>query len=158
MTALGVSLLIIGAVVVLFEAHVPSYGALGIPGVAALAAGTLLAIIGLGGGVALGVVAALVLVCGAAGLLTISMRKGMAVRRGRARETLIGHIGVVRDWADPTGSVLVDGALWKAQRSLTMDEDGDERTELHKGDPIVVERRSGLMLSVRPAEEWELIR
>lgn len=29
--------------------------------------------------------------------------------------------------------------------------------ELHAGDPVVVERVSGLTLSVRPAEEWELL-
>lgn len=157
MTALGVSLLVVGAIVVLFEAHVPSYGMLGIPGVAALAAGTVLAITGLGGGIALAVVAALLLVSGALGVLTVSLRKGLAVRRGTAREGLIGHIGVIREWSEPMGSVLVDGAIWKAQRSFTAD-DEDEHAELHKGDPIVVERRHGLMLSVRPAENWELIR
>ncbi|MDX6658097.1 MAG: hypothetical protein QOH62_2890, partial [Solirubrobacteraceae bacterium] len=33
----------------------------------------------------------------------------------------------------------------------------DEGAPLHEGDPIVVERVNGLTLSVRPAEEWELI-
>jgi len=33
----------------------------------------------------------------------------------------------------------------------------DPPTELHSGDRVVVERLTGLTLSVRPAEEWELI-
>src|SRR5262249_31740530 len=57
MTALGVSLLIVGAILILIEAHVPTLGALGAPGVVALGAGAVLAVLGLGGGVVLGVIA-----------------------------------------------------------------------------------------------------
>jgi membrane-bound serine protease (ClpP class) len=64
----------------------------------------------------------------------------------------------VRSWTDATGSVAVDGALWRARRSLgPADEDEDEVPELHAGDRIVVEHLNGLTLSVRPAEEWELL-
>jgi membrane-bound serine protease (ClpP class) len=49
--------------------------------------------------------------------------------------------------------VFVDGALWRA-RTWTLDEDAKP---LHKGDACVVERVDGLTLTVRPAEEWELI-
>ncbi len=59
----------------------------------------------------------------------------------------------MRSWAESTGSVLVDGALWRARRSLTDDED---EGELHAGDPVVVERLSGLTVAVRRAEDWEL--
>ena len=78
-----------------------------------------------------------------------------AVRRRRirtGREGLIGHVGVVRNWNELTGSVLVDGALWRARQAWP--EDGER--ELHAGDPIVVEHLSGLTLSVRHAEEWEV--
>ena len=71
-------------------------------------------------------------------------------------EGIIGHIGTVRNWTEASGSVTVDGALWRARRSLGPDEDDEER-ELHTGDPIVVEQLNGLTLSVRPAEEWELL-
>ena len=70
-------------------------------------------------------------------------------------EGIIGHLGTVRSWADASGSVTVDGALWRARRSLGPDD--DEAHELHAGDPIVVEHLNGLTLSVRPAEEWELL-
>jgi membrane-bound ClpP family serine protease len=155
MTALGVALLIIGAVIVVAEAHVPTLGLLGGPGVAAMAVGTVLAVSGLGGGIVLVVLAALlVTVAGATGV-AISLREGQAVRNRRIRtgaEGLIGRVGVVRNWTDASGNVLVDGALWRARRTWS-DEDN---TELREGDSIVVERLNGLTLAVRPAEEWEL--
>jgi membrane-bound serine protease (ClpP class) len=158
MTALGVSLLLVGAILILVEAHVPTLGALGAPGVVALGVGAVLAVLGLGGGVILGVVAALLLAGSAGTILALTVGKGVAVRRRRIRagpEDLIGHLGVVRSWADPAGCVLVDGALWTARRSLLDDED---REQLHPGDRVVVDHLDGLTVSVRRAEEWELIR
>jgi membrane-bound serine protease (ClpP class) len=155
MTALGVSLLIVGAIVIVAEAHVPSLGLLGGPGVIAIGVGAVLAISGLGGGIALAVIAALLLAAIGVGAVALSVTKGLAVRRRRVRagpEGLIGHLGVVRSWAEPTGSVLVDGALWRARRSI-VDEHG---AELHAGDQVVVEHLTGLTVGVRRAEEWEL--
>src|SRR5205814_4970562 len=80
MTALGVSLLIVGAILILVEAHVPTLGVLGGPGVIALGVGAVLAVLGLGGGVLLGVVAALMLAGAAGGVLAVSVGKGIAVR------------------------------------------------------------------------------
>jgi membrane-bound ClpP family serine protease len=157
MTALGVSLLVVGAVLVVLEAHVPSLGVLGGPGVIALGAGALLAVGGLGGGTALGLIAALVLVAAGAGVLALTFGKGFAVRGRRVRagpERLIGQLGVVRRWEEPAGKVLVDGALWRARHSWP----AERELELHEGDPIVVERLDGLTLAVRRAEDWELVR
>jgi membrane-bound serine protease (ClpP class) len=162
MTALGVALLVTGAILIVVEAHVPTLGALGAPGVVALAAGSILAVAGLGGGIIAGVVAAVALTAISVGVLTVTVRKGMATRRRRITagpEGLIGHIGVVRSWHEPSGRVLVDGALWTARRTHGVFEDDSEATaELHEGDPVVVERLSGLTLGVRPAEDWELVR
>jgi membrane protein implicated in regulation of membrane protease activity len=63
----------------------------------------------------------------------------------------------VRSWADAAGSVALDGALWRARRSASRDADDGEDHELHSGDCVVVERLTGLTLSVRRAEEWELM-
>ena len=156
MTALGVSLLVIGALVIVVEAHVPTLGVLGGPGVIALGAGAVLAVGGLGGGIALAVATALVLVLAGVGVITVSLRKGLAVRQRRIRagpEGLVGHLGVVHSWSEPGGKVLVDGALWRAQQAWS---DEPEPVTLHQGDPIVVERLNGLTLRVRRAEEWEL--
>lgn len=163
MTALGVSLLIVGAIVVMAEAHVPTLGLLGGPGVVLLGVGAVLAVSGLGGGILLGLLIAIALVAAGIGVVALSLQKGMAVRRRRVRagpERLIGHLGVVRAWSEPTGSVAVDGALWRARRSCPQDEDEEEESEaeLHAGDPVVVERLDGLTLAVRRAEKWELLR
>lgn len=159
MTALGVSLLIVGAIMVLIEAHVPTLGVLGGPGVIALAVGAVLAVMGLGGGLALGVLSALVLAGTAGGVMFLTVGKGLAVRRRMVRagpESLIGHLGVVRSWSGSTGSVLVDGGLWRARRSLLDDE--EDREDFHEGDEVVIDHLDGLTISVRRAEEWELIR
>jgi membrane-bound serine protease (ClpP class) len=156
MTALGVSLLIVGAIVIAVEAHVPTLGVLGGPGVLALGVGTVLAVGGLGGGIAVALLTALAVVAASVGVLGVSVHKGLAVRRRRVStgaEGLIGHVGVVRSWAGRTGSVLVDGALWRARRSWSE----EEQLEIHAGDTVVVERLDGLTVSVRPAEDWEVL-
>jgi membrane-bound ClpP family serine protease len=157
MTALGVSLLVVGSILIIVEAHVPTLGVLGAPGVLALAVGAVLTVSGVGGGLILGVVTAVLLALVGAGVLVISLEKGSAARRRRVRagpEGLIGHVGIVRSWAGQTGRVLVDGGLWTAQHSWS----DQEEAQLDEGDSIVVERLSGLTLAVRRAEEWELVR
>jgi membrane-bound serine protease (ClpP class) len=154
MTALGLALLVIGGVIVVLEAHIQSLGFLGVPGVAALAAGAVLAVTGLGGGIALVVACAVALAAVGAAVVAISLHKGVAVRRRRIQtgsEGIIGHLGVVRRWVEPTGTVLVDGALWRARLSLPDEE------PLQEGDHVVVERVNGLTLCVRKAENWELV-
>jgi membrane-bound ClpP family serine protease len=158
MTAIGVSLLLVGAIMVLIEAHVPTMGALGGPGVVALGVGAVLAVMGLGGGLVLGILAALLLAGAAGGVMLLTVGKGLAVRRRQIRagpESMIGHVGVVRSWTNSSGSVLVDGALWRARRSILDDENPEE---LHEGDEVVVDHLDGLTVGVRRAEEWEQIR
>lgn len=151
MLVLGVALVLVGAALLVAEAHAPA-GALGIAGGLALAGGAALAIGAAGGGVA--IVAPVVVGAGAIAVLwlTVATRKALAsqTRRARAgREALGGRVGVVRSWSGSGGQVLVDGALWRALRSW------DDDDPLGEGDPIVVERVSGLTLAVRKAEDWE---
>ena len=153
MVEIGVALVLVGAALLVAEAHVPG-GALGAAGGVALALGAALAIGGAGGGVLL-VIAAVAAGIAVAGLwVAIAARKSLAVRRLRAasgREALSGRQGVVRSWTGDAGQVFVDGALWRACRSWG----DDEEEELDAGDPIVVERVTGLTLGVRRAEDWE---
>lgn len=152
MVEIGVALVLLGAGLLVAEAHLPG-GLLGAAGGLALAGGTALAITGAGGAVGV-VLAAVVAVLAVSGLwLGVATRKALATRRLRStsgREALSGRMGVVRSWAGTSGQVFVDGALWRAQRSL-----GDEEADLGAGDSVVVERVSGLTLGVRRAEEWE---
>jgi membrane-bound serine protease (ClpP class) len=154
MTGLGIALLVVGAIVVTVEAHVPTLGVLGGPGVIALAVGAVLAVAGLGGGLVLGLVAAFTLAAIGVGVVGLSVSKGAAVRRHRVRtgaEGIIGQLGVVRRWEQPAGTVLVDGALWSARPSIP------DAQPLESGDQVVVERVTGLTLCVRKAEDWELV-
>ena len=154
MTPWGLVLLVLGAVAVVAESHVPTLGVIGGPGVIALGAGAVLAVAGLGGGLVLGLVAATLLVASSAGLLTVSWRKGTGVQRRRVRagpERLLGHVGTVRSWCERTGTVALDGGLWTACGALD-----EEESALVVGEPVVVEAISGLTVTVRRAEAWEL--
>jgi membrane-bound ClpP family serine protease len=158
MTVLGLILLVLGAIVAVAEAHYPTQGIAGGIGIAVLAVGAVLAISGLGAGLALGLLGGAVLGTAGAGALAVTLRHGVVATRRRVRtgaEGLIGQIGIVRSWADSTGMVTLSGALWRACRSSGMED--DEPCDLHAGDAVVVERLSGLTLSVRPAEKWELL-
>ncbi len=154
MTALGIALLLLGATLVVAEAHVPG-GVLGVAGGAALIVGGVIVIAALGGGaaVAVPVGAGIGLAAGSWALLVA--RKATQSRRGQIRagaEALRGRIGVARSWTEPAGQVFVDGALWRARHDGLLDDES-----IHEGDNVVVERVSGLTLSVRRAEEWELL-
>jgi membrane-bound ClpP family serine protease len=152
MVEIGVALVLVGAALLVAEAHVPG-GVLGAAGGIALATGAALAIAGVGGGVIV-ILAAIVAGLAVAGLwLAVATRKSLATRRLRAasgREALSGRTGVVRSWTGDNGCVFVEGALWRARRSWEDDEE-----DLDPGDKIVVERVNGLTLGVRRAEDWE---
>jgi membrane-bound serine protease (ClpP class) len=151
MVVLGIALLALGAGLLIAEAHVPSFGALGIGGVIALVAGAALAVDGSGGGTALVVAIAAIVALASLALVVVIARATITAARPRARtgpEALVGHVGVVRSALAPVGQVFVDGALWRAKPCLA--------EELDVGDQVVVDRVQGLVLSVRRAEEWEL--
>src|SRR5918999_1201997 len=109
MTALIIALLVTGAALLAAEAHVTSYGVLGVSGIVALALGGLLAM-------------------SAAG------------------------VGVVRREIASIGDVQVAGELWRARRSWA-----DDEPAFREGEHVVVEAVHGLTLSVRRAEEWEVM-
>jgi membrane-bound serine protease (ClpP class) len=84
-------------------------------------------------------------------VVAVIARASLAATRPRAltgAEALVGHVGVIRRAPAPLGQVFIDGALWRARPCM--------EDELSVGDPVVVERVQGLVLSVRRAEEWEL--
>jgi membrane-bound ClpP family serine protease len=151
MTALIVALVVLGASLLIAEAHVVSYGLLGFAGVAALGLSGVLAVEAVGGSALLGLAIMLPAVAVAAWGLLLVARKALAIRGRRPRsgaEQLVGRIGVVRH-----GDVFVDGELWRARRSWA---DEAPRT-LGEGEQVVVEQVQGLTLSVRRAEEWEVL-
>jgi membrane-bound ClpP family serine protease len=149
MIALAVALLVTGAALLVAEAHVTSYGVLGLTGTLALVAGGLLAVEAAGGSIAL----ALALVVPVAAIVAvfslIATRKALATRRLRPRtgaEGLLGRVGVVRN-----GDVMVEGELWRARASWA------DEPALRDGEHVVIEQVHGLTLGVRRADEWEVM-
>jgi membrane-bound serine protease (ClpP class) len=153
MFALGLILVLIGAALVAAEAHTPTHGVLGSGAVLSLALGVGLILSGAGAAALVAILAALAVALAGGAYVTLLVRKVMAARAMRVRDGLVGRIGVVRAAPEPLGQVFVDGALWRA-KTWRLDED---EKPLNKGDACVVERVDGLTLTVRPAEEWELI-
>jgi membrane-bound ClpP family serine protease len=154
MVILVIVLLVVGAALLVAEAHLPTYGVLGLAGLASLVAGGVVAVDASGGGLALVLVVGLVLALTAGVALAAVVRGATAIARRPPRsggQGLVGHVGVVRHELEPVGQVFVDGALWRARPWW------DETDGLREGDPIVVEQVHGLTLSVRRAEEWELL-
>jgi membrane-bound ClpP family serine protease len=152
LTGLTVALLVTGASLLVVEAHVASYGLLGIAGVLALAAGGVLAVEAAGGSLVVALALVLPVALVFAALVAIAGRKALAVSRRRPSNGLVGRVGVVRRSVEPVGDVLVSGELWRARCSW---DDGEPPPR--EGEHVVVERVSGLTLSVRRAEEWELM-
>src|SRR5215210_2349984 len=153
MVILGIVLLLAGAALLVAEAHLPTYGVLGVAGLASLVAGGVVAVEASGGGLALVLVVGLVLALIAGVALAAVVRGAAQVARRPAHtggEGIVGHVGVVRHELEPVGQVFIDGALWRARPAW------DEPGGLSEGDPVVVEQINGLTLSVRRAEEWEL--
>jgi membrane-bound serine protease (ClpP class) len=155
MIGLGVALLILGTALVVAEAHLPG-GVLGVLGGIALVAGALIVIPALGGGALVAGAAGAGLGVAAGGWALVAARSAAGTRRTRIRagaEGLCGQVGVVRHWGEPGGQVFVDGALWRARQAWTEPRDD----ALHEGDQVVVEHVNGLTLTVRRAEDWEVV-
>ena len=127
MVELGVALVLVGAALLVVEAHVPA-GVLGAAGGVTLAVGAALALSGAGAGAA-AIIAAVLATCIITALwLGVVTRKALAAGGRRAssgREALGGRMGVVRNWDATGGQVYVDGALWRARRS-PVDDDEEE--------------------------------
>jgi membrane-bound ClpP family serine protease len=156
MSVLVIALVMAGALLLVAEAHVASYGVLGLLGIAALCGGFALAATSAGVGLGLTIVAAGVVGLSLGACVLAAALRVRAVHRRRAlggAGALVGQLGVVRREVAPYGDVCVRGELWRACRSPLED---DERALL-EGEPVVVERVRGLTVSVRRAEEWEVL-
>ena len=168
MTALGMVLLVVGALVATAEAHYPAHGFAGGLGVLAMALGAVLAISGLGAGLALGLLAGVALAGIGGGAVLLSVRQGRG-RPGPARAHRRGgpgrsdrrraQLGGVRGQRVAARRRVAGLPVGRDRRTRRLDahESDDAAGGLHPGDRVVVERLSGLTLAVRPAEKWELL-
>ncbi len=93
MTPLIVALILTGAGLLVAEAHVASYGALGAAGVLALVLAAVLAVGEAGGGAVAALAVAIPVAVVLGGLVVIAARKSLAVRNRRALGGAEGLIG-----------------------------------------------------------------
>jgi membrane-bound ClpP family serine protease len=155
MSTLGVILVVVGAALMVAEAHVPTHGVLGTGAAAALTAGVVLALSGAGAAGGAVVVAGVTVALAALALAWLLLVKSLAAHRLVVRSgprALAGRVATVRTVPAPVGQVQLDGALWRA-RMWELEEEG---VPVAEGSAVVVESVDGLTLTVRPAEEWEV--
>jgi membrane-bound ClpP family serine protease len=154
MTAIAIALMVTGALLLVAEAHLASYGLLGVAGTLALLGGGVLAVSEAGGSVVLAIALAVPVAVGLVALMVVAGHKSLVLRRRRPRsgpDALIGRVGVVRHAPAPVGDVMVEGELWRARTSWV------DEPALHEGEHVVIEQVHGLTLAVRRAEEWEVL-
>ncbi|MGH6892596.1 MAG: NfeD family protein [Dongiaceae bacterium] len=137
----GVALVLLGVALMVAEAFAPSFGILGLGGIAAFAIGSIIMFkAGAPGfGLPIPVVVASSIVT--AGLLLLVL--AMLVRSRRkpvitGSQGLMGSAGEVVEWSGGGGRVRVRGELWRARAGET----------LRPGDRIQVQGREGLVLVV----------
>jgi membrane-bound serine protease (ClpP class) len=155
MSTFGVVLVVVGAALMVAEAHVPTHGVLGTTAAAALTAGVVLSLSGAGAPIAAVLAAGIAVSLAGAALAWLLLVKSLATRRMAVKSgtrAMLGRVGTVRAIPAPVGQVLLDGALWRARLW------DFEEYEVAEGSPVVVEAVDGLTLTVRPAEEWEVLR
>jgi membrane-bound serine protease (ClpP class) len=148
-TLVGVLRLVFGVAMIIAEAHLPTYGILGVSGVVALiASGLLLYDTNTS---AFEVSPVLIVVMGLllGGSLAFATERAVRARRQPKRtgwEEMIGAVGEVREPLDPVGQIFVEGALWRAKLTGA---NGDRR-QLDRGSRVRVESVEGLTLHVSP--------
>ena len=141
----GLALIALGIALMVAEAFLPSFGVVGLGGIAAFAIGALFLFdpdqsdipIQVSWPVIAGLTALSAVFC--LGVLGMAMR---ARRRPviTGAEEMIGSVGEVTQWAGSKGRVRVRGEIWSAESSLILAE----------GQKVRVTGRTGLILAVEP--------
>ncbi len=141
----GLALIIVGVGLIVAEAYAPSFGALGIGGIAAFVFGAIIMfdtdIPGFGISIAFVLGIAVVFAALLIWLLTYLIRLR---RRGgvSGADSIIGGIATaLADFSDE-GRVWLEGEAWHARTAVP----------IHKDDEVVVRRMDGLVLVVEPVE------
>lgn len=140
----GIALILLGLALMAAEAFSPSFGILGVGGIAAFVLGgailfdTEVPQFQLDWAVIAGFAVASALVLAIAGRVALKSRRRKVVS---GREELVGATGAVLDWADGKGHVFVHSERWRAVGPA----------ELRENEPVRVTGVSGLVLEVEAA-------
>jgi membrane-bound serine protease (ClpP class) len=144
----GLGLILLGLALMIGEAFVPSFGALGIGGVIAFVIGSLILIDTDQPGY--GISLPLIITVAVASAFMLVFVVGMALESHRrpvvsGREEMLGAAGYAVESFDGEGKVHVHGEMWRARTDRP----------LEKNQAIRVTGRDGLILSVTPTQEKE---
>jgi membrane-bound serine protease (ClpP class) len=140
----GLALIIVGMALMIAEAFAPSFGALGIGGIAAFVFGSIMMFdSGVPGfGISVTFVIAIAIIFAALIIFilgyTIKLRRRVSVS---GRESIVGGIGVAVADFDGDGKVWLEGESWAAHSDVPITKDQQ----------IVVKQLIGLVLEVEPA-------
>ncbi|HET7450042.1 MAG TPA: nodulation protein NfeD [Gaiellaceae bacterium] len=133
----GLILVLLGAALLVVDAHVTSHGALTLSGLVAIAVGLITLFHKAPAPYHTNVWLVVTLTALIGGFWALAVSKAMAVRRRPATQTIVGHEGVVRG-----EHVLVHGERWRARSAQP----------LHDGDRVQVDALDGLTLDVHRIE------
>jgi len=140
----GVALIVLGVALMAAEFAMPTFGSLGIGGVAALVAGSLILFdtdvpgFGVSGQLIAGIALA-----SAAAFMTLAWLAMRARRRPVVTgiEELVGHLAIADADFQGHGNVRIRGEIWQAESTMPV----------RAGEPVRVQALDGLVLKVTPA-------
>ncbi len=140
----GLALIVLGMVFMIAEAFMPSFGALGLGGLIAFVAGSVILMDDEGLRISLALIAATALTSGALLLLLVGRIYTMSRRKVvSGAEELVGSIGVAMADFKGRGRIWIHGESWQATST----------TPIHKGQQVRVTAQHGLSLNVEILEE-----
>ncbi len=140
----GLALMVLGIIFMIAEALVPSFGALGVGGLIAFVAGSVILMDDEGLRISLALIAATAL--SSAAFLLLLMGKIYTMSRRKVvsgSEELIGSIGEATTDFQDRGRIWIHGESWQAT----------SKTPIHKGQQVRVTGQHGLKLYIEPLEE-----
>ncbi|MGM8932538.1 NfeD family protein [Salinicola halophyticus] len=144
----GLGLVLLGLVMIVGEAFLPSFGALGAGGIAAFVIGSVLLMDEANSAAAWPLIGGTALI--AAGFLLWAVMRLIKVRRRvplTGREELIGAETVaLGDFSAGRGKVLLHGERWRARG----------QADIHKGDRLRVTALEGLTVTVTPLADGDI--
>jgi membrane-bound serine protease (ClpP class) len=140
----GAALVIIGIGLMIAEAHIGAFGALGVGGIAAFVIGSLMMFPSGVPGFGLSYVVVLAAAIGSAALFLLAIAALLRTRKRpvvTGSEALIGAAGETVAWHGHEGRVSIKGEIWRARAGAP----------LQTGAPVKVVDRDGLVLVVESA-------
>jgi membrane-bound serine protease (ClpP class) len=145
----GAGLILLGFILLVSEAFIPSFGVLGFGGMASFVIGSVMLVDTdvPGYGISPWVIGSVATLAGAFMLLIVAMfirARGQPAASGH--EAMLGKPGLVIDWSENTGHVRFQGEVWQARA---------DQGPFQADEEVQVVDRDGVMLVVGPAEPEE---